>query len=129
MAKCAAITKDGGACKGVPIEGSPYCYAHHPDHAEDRRRYGSRGGKLGGRGRTSPVSSELARLQQVFEKLAGDVLEGRAERGAAAVAIQALNGARGCLVGALKAKEQEEMAQELAEITQTLQERGIKWRA
>jgi len=77
----------------------------------------------------SPIASELERLQARFERLADEVLEGEIDRGDAAVAIQALNGARGCVIGALKAQEQEEMAQEIAEISATLQERGIKWRA
>ena len=77
MAKCAGITQAGAACKGIPIEGSDYCYAHHPDYADDRRRNGARGGKRGGRGR--PVS-ELGRLQGWFEELAEQVLSGDLER-------------------------------------------------
>ena len=63
MDKCLGITRGGTACKGVPIEGSQWCYVHHPDHAEERRRHGAKGGKRGGRGRPS---SELARLQRRF---------------------------------------------------------------
>ena len=59
MTKCSGITQAGTACKGIPIDGSGYCYVHHPDHAEDRRRHGAKGGKRGGRGRPT---SELARL-------------------------------------------------------------------
>jgi hypothetical protein len=77
----------------------------------------------------SPISSELTRLQQVFEKLADAVLEGEVDRGDAAVAIQALNGARGCVVGTLKAQEQEELAAEIAEVAAALAERGIEWQA
>jgi hypothetical protein len=50
LAKCAAITQAGAACKGIPIDASGYCYAHHPDYADERRRHGSRGGKRGGAG-------------------------------------------------------------------------------
>ncbi len=91
MAKCAAITQAGTACRGIPIDASGYCYAHHPDYTDERRRHGSRGGKRGGRGR--PVS-ELARLQRRFEDLANKVLSGEVERARAAVACQLLNGAR-----------------------------------
>ena len=66
MAKCSGITQVGTACRGIPIEGSSHCYVHHPDHAEQRRRHGSKGGKRGGRGRPS---TELARLQERFEEL------------------------------------------------------------
>jgi hypothetical protein len=60
MAKCSAIKPDGTRCKGIAIDSSGYCYAHHPEHAEQRRRNGSKGGKRGGRGR--PVA-ELAALR------------------------------------------------------------------
>jgi hypothetical protein len=50
LAKCAAITQAGAACKGIPIDASGYCYAHHPDYTDERRRYGSKGGKRGGAG-------------------------------------------------------------------------------
>jgi hypothetical protein len=130
MAKCAAITAAGSACKGVPMPGESYCYVHHPDTKEERRKHGAKGGRRGGRGRPSPISTELARLQAIFERLADDVLEGKQDRSAAAVAIQALNGARGCLVGALKAREQEELARELEELKSYVQDReASRWRA
>jgi hypothetical protein len=60
----------------------------------------------------------------------GVVLEGKQDRSAAAVAIQALNGARGCLVGALKAREQEELARELEELKSYVQDQEVsRWRA
>jgi alkylhydroperoxidase family enzyme len=124
MAKCAAITAAGSACKGVPMPGESYCYVHHPDTKEERRKHGSKGARRGGRGRPSPISAELARLQALFERLADDVLEGKQDRSAAAVAIQALNGARGCVIGALKAREQEELAKELEELKSYVQDRG-----
>src|SRR5918996_696617 len=60
MTKCSGITQADTACKGIPIDGSQWCYVHHPDYAEVRRRHGSKGGKRGGRGR--PVA-ELASLR------------------------------------------------------------------
>ena len=50
MTKCSGITQAGTACKGTPIDGSQWCYVHHPDHADERRRHGSKGGKRGGVG-------------------------------------------------------------------------------
>src|SRR5829696_5891464 len=104
--KCAAITAGGGKCKRNADHPSNYCYSHDPERAAERTR-----------------------LQGVFERLAGDVLSGEQDRADVAVAVQALNGARGCIVAGLKAKEQEEMAAEIAEISVALQERGIRWRA
>jgi hypothetical protein len=128
LAKCAGITQAGTACKGIPIEGSDYCYAHDPAHTDERRRHGSRGGKRGGRGR--PVS-ELARLQARFEDLAGKVLSGEVERARAAVACQLLNGARACVRDALTAREQEELVERLEALESALEHKrgGHRWGA
>ena len=120
MAKCSGITRSGTACKGIPIDGLQWCYVHHPDHAEERRRHGSKGGKRGGRGRTS---AELTRLQRRFEQLADMVLAGQVERAAGAVAGQLLNGARACVRDGLTAREQEELVKRMEELEATLQGR------
>ena len=121
MAKCSGITQAGTACRGIPIDGSDYCYAHHPDHAEQRRRHGSKGGKRGGRGRPS---AELGRLQERLEELADKVLAGEVERGVGAVAGQLLNGARACVRDRLAAREQEELVGRLEELERVLERRG-----
>ena len=132
MAKCAGITQAGTACKGIPIEGSDYCYVHHPDYAEERRRHGSKGGKRGGRGR--PVS-ELARLQARFEELADKVLSDdeaeRVDRSKAAVACQLLQGARACVRDGLTAREQEELIERMEALESALEQRkgDRRWRA
>jgi hypothetical protein len=120
LAKCAGITQAGTACKGIPIEGSGYCYVHHPDRAEERRRHGAKGGKRGGRGR--PVA-ELTRLQKRFEELAEQVLSGEVERARGAVAGQLLNGARACVRDALTAREQEELVERMEALEQDLEQR------
>ena len=120
MAKCAAITQGGDRCKGRAIDSSGYCYAHHPDHADDRRRAAHKGGKRGGRGRPSPATGELVRLQGRFEDLAASVLSGEVERGNGAVAAQLLNGARSCVLGLLKAREQEELYERVEELERRL---------
>ena len=118
MAKCSGITQAGAACKGIPIDGSQWCYVHHPDHAEERRRHGSKGGKRGGRGRPS---SELHRLQVRFEGLAESVLAGEIERAAGAVAGQLLNGARACVRDGLAAREQEELVERLEALEEQME--------
>jgi hypothetical protein len=120
LAKCAGITQAGTACKGVPIDGSQWCYVHNPHYAEERQRHGAKGGKRGGRGRPS---AELARLQARFEELAEQVLAGEVERGVGAVAGQLLNGARACVRDALAAKEQEEILDRLEELERVLEQR------
>jgi hypothetical protein len=124
MGKCSGITQAGTACRGTPIDGSQWCYVHHPDHAEERRRHGAKGGKRGGRGRPSV---ELARLQARFEELAEKVLsddeEQRVDRAVAAVAGQLLNGARACIRDGLAAREQEELVARLEELEAALETR------
>jgi hypothetical protein len=129
LARCSGITRAGAGCKGIPIEGSAWCYVHHPDHVEERRRHGARGGKRGGRGRPSV---ELSKLQARFEELAAKVLSGEIERGVGAVAGQLLNGARACVRDAMAAREQEELIERL-EVLEAALERdnkgGARWRA
>ena len=120
MGRCSGITRTGTACKGIPIDGSQWCYVHHPDHAEERRRHGSKGGKRGGRGRPT---TELARLRDRFEELADKVLEGSVERADGAVAGQLLNGARACVRDLLAAREQEEIVERLEELEEGLRHR------
>jgi hypothetical protein len=120
LAKCSGITQADTACRGAPIEGPQWCYAHHPGRAEERRRHGSKGGRRAGRGRPSV---ELARLQARFEELAEKVLAGEIERGVGAVAGQLLNGARACVRDGLAAREQEELLSRLEELEALLEQR------
>jgi hypothetical protein len=126
LAKCTAITRGGERCKGIAIDSSGYCYAHHPDHADDRKRAAHKGGRRGGRGR--PVS-ELARLGARFEELADKVLSGEIERGVGAVAGQLLNGARACVRDGLAAREQEEVVGRLEELERLLEVKESRRRA
>ena len=82
MALCSGIRADGGRCRAQAISDSQWCFSHHPDYEEQRRRRASKGGKRGGRGRPSV---ELVRLQARFEELAEKVLSGEVERGVGAV--------------------------------------------
>jgi hypothetical protein len=123
MGTCSAIKQNGERCGGSAIDGSQWCWNHDPAHAEARRRNASKGGRRAGRGRPSPASSELARLQGRFEGLVDKVLSGEVERGDAAVVAQLLNGARACVVGLLKAREQEELEIRLEELEALIQAR------
>jgi hypothetical protein len=123
LAKCAGITQAGTACKGIPIEGSTYCYVHHPDHAEERRRHGSRGGKRGGRGR--PVA-ELAALRAENAEIRRRLLEDGVDKlspGVAAVAVQSINTDIRAVGAALRAREQEELVERLEALEGALEER------
>jgi hypothetical protein len=64
MSRCAAIKPNGERCKAEAMPEAGWCWSHHPDYEEARRRRASKGGKRGGRGRPT---SELARLGARFE--------------------------------------------------------------
>ncbi len=120
MAKCSGITRTGTACKGIPIDGSQWCYVHHPDHAEERRRHGAKGGKRGGRGRPQ---AELSDVKRRISGLVDDVLEGRKDRGDAAVAGQLLNTYIRAVGVELKVREQQEIVERLEELEEGLRHR------
>ena len=120
MTKCSGITQAGTACKGTPREGSQWCYVHHPDHVEERRRHGSKGGKRGGRGR--PVA-ELASLRDENADIRRRLLEGELPPNVAAVAVQSINTDIRAVGATLKAREQEELTERLQALEEALEQR------
>jgi hypothetical protein len=120
LAKCSGITQAGTACKGIPIDGSDHCYAHHPDRIEERRRYGSKGGKRGGRGR--PIS-ELGALRDENAQIRRRLLEGELPPNVAAVAVQSINTDIRAVGAAMKAREQEELVERLEGLEEALEQR------
>jgi hypothetical protein len=128
LSKCIGITRGGERCKGIAIDSSGYCYAHHPDHAGDRKRAARRGGKRGGRGR--PVA-ELGALRVENADIRERLLEGKLKPSVAAVAIQSLNCDIRAVSTVLKAKEQEELTARLESLESAMEQngRGGRWRA
>ena len=97
---------------------------HHPDHAEERRRHGARGGKRGGRGR--PLT-ELQGLKCRLSDLADDVLAGKVNRSSAAVAGQLLNTYIRAVSVELKAREQLELIERLEMLEEALEQKGNRY--
>ncbi len=106
-AVCRANKRDGSPCTGPATGADGYCWAHDPANAERRRRIASRGGQGKGGG-------ELSDLKKKIRDLAADVLEGKADRGRAAVANQLYN----TLVRAI---EQERKIRETGELAERLE--------
>ena len=119
MAKCAGITRAGTACKGIPLDGSQWCYAHDPDRTDERRRYGSKGGKRAGRGRPQ---YDLADIKARLSGLADDVLAGEVDKGVAAVASQVLNVYLRAVSVELKVTEQLELIERLESLEEGLEQ-------
>ena len=118
MARCAGIRADGGRCGGQAIRGSQWCFSHHPDYEEERRRRGSKGGKRGGRSR--PIT-ELAALRDENADIRERLLDGKLKPGVAAVAIQSLNVDIRAVSATLKAREQEELVREIEELREIVE--------
>ena len=114
MVRCAGIKRDGGRCAAI-VDGS-FCYQHDPARAEERRRNASRAAR-------SRPSRELGAIKQRLSDLADDVLEGRQDRGVAAVASQVLNVYLRAVSVELKAREQLELIERLEALEESLEQR------
>lgn len=127
MAKCSGITQVGTACKGIPIDGSQWCYVHDPDHAQERRRHGSRGGKRGGRGRPQ---AELSDIKDRLRSMVEDVRNGVMDRADAAVCGQLYNTLIRAVSVELRVREQMEFEARLEELEASLkrQNKGSSYR-
>src|SRR5918995_5481533 len=120
MSVCSGIRADGGRCKAQAMRNSAFCVGHDPDQAEARRRRASKGGKRGGRGRPQ---AELGDIKRRLSDLAEDVLEGRQDKGVAAVASQVLNVYLRAVSVELKVQEQREITERLEELETLLEQR------
>ena len=122
MTLCSGIKRDGGRCRAPAMKGGAYCLNHDPARVEKNHRNAVRAGRAGGRGRPS---SELRRLQAMFEELAQrlDDPDDSLERADAAVMCQCLQGARACVRDLLAAREQEELTQRLEALESALAQR------
>jgi hypothetical protein len=121
MSSCSGIRADGGRCKAQAGRNSEWCIGHDPHRAEERRRRASKGGKRGGRGRPQ---AELSDIKRRLSDLVDDVLEGRKDRGDAAVAGQLLNTYIRAVGVELKVREQQEIVERLEELEEGIRHRG-----
>jgi hypothetical protein len=117
MAGCAAITTAGKQCSGTPIDDSAYCYVHHPDYVEERRRNGSKGGRRGGRGR--PLR-DVNQIKERLSTLADDVLTGAVDKSVGNVISNILSTYLRAVSLELTAREQDELEERLTEIESAL---------
>lgn len=123
MAKCAAITNSGAQCKGIPMDGSEWCYVHHPDTREERRRSGSKGGKRGGRGRPLQETKDIKAL---LEDLTDRVLEGELPTSVVSVANQVINTRLRAIELERKVKETEELEERIQRLEMSATPKGAR---
>ena len=114
---CKATKRNGEPCTLPSYGPDGLCWAHHPKNAERRRRGQSRGGK-------SKPSKELVGIKQRLSDLADDVLEGKQDKGVAAVASQVLNVYLRAVSVELKVREQAELIERLEALEAQAQNKG-----
>ena len=113
--RCSGITRSGTRCERAADGPNGLCWAHDPANAETRRRLASKAGKAKGPDR------ELPGIKQRLSDLADDVLEGRQDKGVAAVASQVLNVYLRAVSVELKAREQLELIERLEALEEALE--------
>ena len=125
MGRCAGITAAGSRCKAEAMPEAEWCWNHHPDYEQARRRRASKGGKRGGRGRPQ---RETEAIKALLEDLTERVLSGDLDTGRAAVANQLVNTRLRAIEQERKNKETEELESRI-ETLERAQERGAgRWR-
>src|SRR5215210_200861 len=116
MAICAGTKRDGGRCTATVEPPKTYCWWHDPTNAQARRRAAAKGGK-------GKAGRELTSIKQRLSELADDVLEGKTEKGVAAVVSQVLNVYLRAVSVELKVKEVTELETRLQELEERLEHR------
>ena len=97
--------------------GQSHCYQHDPARSQERKRNASKGGRSKG-------NPKLARLDKQLEDLVADTLEGKVERGVAAVVNQIINTRARLVELERKIKEAEELEARLEALEDVLKRRA-----
>jgi hypothetical protein len=119
MPRCAGQKGDGTPCERIVGSSQQYCYTHDPRYAEDRKRAASKAAKSPARSRST---TEIREIKGRPKDLYAAVLEGRAERAAAAVANQIANTQLRAIELERRVREQDELEDRLDELEGLLEE-------
>src|SRR5215207_8444645 len=119
MPRCAGKKGDGTPCERIVGSSHEYCYAHDPSYAEDRKKAASKAAKSPARSRST---SEIREIKGRLKDLYAAVLEGRAERAAAAVANQIANTQLRAIELERRVREQDELEGQFDELQELLEE-------
>ena len=123
--RCAGTKRDNSSCTATVEPPQEYCWWHDPANAEKRRRAASKAGK-------AKPNRELTGIKRRLSDLADDVLEGRQDKGVAAVASQVLNVYLRAISVETKLKEQLELVERLETLEEGLKQNeggSRRWRA
>jgi len=129
MNRCLGTKRDNSPCTVSVEPPQTFCWWHDPANADARKQAAARGGKRAGRGRPQ---AEVSDIKRRLSDLADDVLEGRQDKGVAAVASQVLNVLLRAITVETKLKEQLELVQRLEALEEGLRDNkggSSRWRA
>jgi hypothetical protein len=119
MPRCAGKKGDGIPCERIVGSSHKFCYAHDPNYAEDRKKAASKAARSPAKSRST---TEIREIKGRLKDLYTAVLEGRAERAAAAVANQIANTQLRAIELERRVREQEELEERLDELEDLLEE-------
>jgi hypothetical protein len=124
VTRCRATKGNGEPCKAPATGPHGYCWAHAPENAEQRRRMASKAAR-------SKPNREIKDLKGRLATLADDVLEGRVDRGDAAVVNQIINTRARLVEIERKVKETEQLEERIEALEQTTEQQkgGKRWGA
>ena len=125
MKRCEALKGDGSRCRARAMEGYQWCYSHRPDLAEERSRNARRGGKAGGRGRSS--LSETAEAKRWIKGLVSQLLRGDVQRDVATACFMGLNVMARYIEVERRLKETEELEERISALED--EQRDQDWRS
>jgi hypothetical protein len=107
--RCRGIKRNGEPCSLSANGPDGYCWAHSPQHAQQRRRMASRAGK-------SKPAHEVHLLKTEIKTVIADVKSGALDRNDAGVMIQAYRALKDFIELERRVKETDELAVEIAEL-------------
>ena len=119
MPRCAGKKGDGTPCERIVGSSRQYCYAHDPAFAEDRKKAAAKAAKSPAKGRSN---TEIREIKGQLRHLYAAVLEGRAERAAAAVANQIANSQLRAIELERRVREHDELEERVDELEDLLEE-------
>jgi hypothetical protein len=119
MPRCAGKKGDGTPCERIVGSSQEYCYAHDPSYAEDRKKAASKAARSPAKSRST---TEIREIKGRLKDLYAAVLEGRAERAAAAVANQIANTQLRGIELERRIREQDELEGHFDELQELLEE-------
>src|SRR5688572_2369417 len=117
--------RHGGRCKAEAMPEAEWCWNHHPDYEQARRRRASKGGRRGGRGRHQ---HETEAIKALLEVLTEQVLSGELPTGPAAVANQLVNTRLRAIEQERKNKETEELEARIEALERARENGAGNWR-